>query len=261
MNPVIARLVQRALPAAGGIRPRLGRWYGADAVAPEQSHEEAQQTFGSDAIGGEVIRGMQEAGSPTAANVKGRKRTAGVDPLPSAAAAAMPSIARTAGLASNDGAAPLHAIPSVNLVAEQTAALASGQAAEQAGKAPLIPDDLSWTPEAGQPAFLDEATTSRTGPPLSSKVAPDNEVDMTARPRANLLPPARQIAASWRGTPSPPPAAWPQEEGRPPDVHVSIGRIEILAEQARPPRLAPPPRKSAPLMPLKDYLARRRPVR
>ncbi|HEX8449403.1 MAG TPA: hypothetical protein VF652_07420 [Allosphingosinicella sp.] len=173
--------------------------------------------------------------------------------------------------ASRAPARPEHSIRSLG---EGEALLVTARGPAEAARArPLAP--APFREPASLPPAL--AAGSRQGPPLDrpkppapsastgpAAPAPSASPVSTARPILPEARPAGRAAAEPAGLlprraegPRPAPIGRPGRAPAPPDVHITIGRVEIRAVAAAPPERKPAPSTPAPVERLADYLARR----
>lgn len=241
MNGVLARLVLRALPAPGGVRPRLaGRFDGASAPPPAPDAPQLEADIRTERSADNLER-TQPAATVPDTTIRTARSPAFASPTPHHRSEIM-QVAQSGVMAvSLAGSRPLvtealsGARPMFHEPVNNNALLSPEVDKEPRGDDPILPPQ----PMLGRTLLDENSFTAEDRPaPLLPPVAPAFE------PAAVLATPphfgSRHDAA-------------PQQ----PDIRISIGRIEVRT--ARPERRAPPVRVSRPaLMSLEDYLARGR---
>lgn len=216
MNAVIARLVLRALPAPGGIRPRLANRFEGGPVAPDTER-------------------------------------APVAPL-TATVATAPEVDGSAHSLRHDArAAEVFAPPSGTARTQPTMRSALAQTSESP------PPQMPRTDDVPLEVRALSVPTPRTQPSPAQAETPERhiaEAPATAQ-RPLLLPPTGASAnfamAALPTLPSNPSAR------QPPDVEISIGRIEVRTPRTQ--KIERTPRARPKLMSLEDYLSRGRRTR
>lgn len=240
MGGVLQRLAQRALGAQPRVRPRLaGRYEGGS--EPIESHVEAivppramlsaspdQQTQPSAPRASEA--------TPTERLVPPARALDETVPLD-----ATPPARRQVNRKS--GKVPQVSIPA--LVAS------SNPAMREIGSRDVATVEIDAEPQT--PVNRDLPFPARPKP--ADEPFPDSS---TRAQEGLLLPELREVPGESARTPALP-AFPPPDREPPPDVHISIGRIEVRADRPEPRRPPPPPTRPRPkLMSLEEYLARGR---
>ncbi|MEA3028982.1 MAG: hypothetical protein QOG13_307 [Sphingomonadales bacterium] len=255
MSGVLQRLAMRVLPAPGGVRPRLGsRFEGFAGRAEPDAAEIASQpgipVHRAPAAPGPVPKpraskpSARTAAEPPAAELPpaigaGEPSPAAADPPRARAQAPMP--APLIDVAADDLRNPFPA--AAPLPPASTPAAAARRARRGDPPAKLRQPSPGTLPAA-----------SGDGPRTLPAAPGDGPGPAAARPEALLLPPVP-------APPAPIPAGGhdlrSEPAPAPPDIHVSIGRIEIRADRGeRRPAARAPSRPS--LMSLEDYLGKGR---
>ena len=250
MNGVLARLVLRALPAPGGVRPRLaGRFDGASAPTPapdapqleadvrtERSVDNPERTQPAATVPDTTTR---TARSPAFASPTPHHRSEIMQVAQSGVTAVSLAGPRPLVTEALSGARPMLHEPVNNPMLH-----------EPVNNNALLSPDVGKEPRGDDPILPPQPMPGRT--PLG-----ENSFTAEGRP-APLLPPVAP-AFEPAAVLATPPHLGSRHDAAPqqPDIRISIGRIEVRA--ARPERRPPPGRASRPaLMSLEDYLARGR---
>ena len=242
MNAVIARLVSRALPQPGGVQPRLGSRFGHEASPAEAaSPAHAEPEAGSPA---------QHAG----ARVE-QPRPAAMLPHEAAVVGQSPAAVSSRPSHYSDGQPPGQPSPAPSAVFPSHATGASNDTT------PAVdgPFDAGLPlSEPGEPPREVRAAPELVPRRSRGRPLPAQDLSVATESLAPLLPattvvtvPATSHAAPERS------GSRDDAEPQQPDIHISIGRIEVRAAQPeRRPVPARPPRPQ--LMSLEDYLAKGR---
>ena len=243
MGVVLQRLAQRTLPGTGGVRPRLAERYEA-AVKPIEGIGES--------FGKQVVVAPPSIASPPLSPVTTPRRAPQAAPAPDPRRVAQAPV-EAPGVAAmppdpaderRNGAAPPHLFEAAPI-----------QPASALYALPVATDPArAMAPDSAFP--LSE--------PFADSLTPDQPAAFPARdapiePFGLLLPELRTtIDAAVATSPLPAPRG-PGATAReaPPDVHISIGRIEVRADRPEP-RKPPHPRARLRMMSLEDYLAKGR---
>lgn len=241
MGGVLQRLAQRALPRCGGVRPRIAGRFEAGAEGPGIRAEPLATPAQAVPFAPPAPARMQPVAAqpPTLANPP--------DAAPVFVTPKLPTPPQ-----------PISARPFVPPVMEalqsEARSAPSPEGEVRAGRATEPPgsERLARRPEAA-PASIARATVPDDRPEPSAPA--DARIGL-------LLPELRAMASTF----APISGAEPQmlsgrreESAQPPDVHISIGRIEVRAdrpEPRKPPRAPARPRPR--LMSLEDYLGKGR---
>jgi len=242
MNGVIARLVLRALPQPGGVRPRPASRFDREASPPAPSPGPAEP----------------EAGRRNERSADGPERNRPDATLPDDTAGTARSPATFSDLRHRSDVRPI----------EQSVTAA----VPAPGFPPLVTEALSVRPTLQEPS--NDALTSRDigdgphGDTLLPQPVPGPAAPRPAAPHENrfiaegrhfpLLPPVVPAFEPPATLAGPPPIGSRRDVApQPPDIRISIGQIDLRA--ARPERRPQPVRASPPaLMSLEDYLAKGR---
>lgn len=239
MGGVLQRLAQRALPRSGGVRPRLAGRYEAAAAGPEfqpvplavpalsapfepPAPDRMQRPAGHEP---HVAKSPASAPAPETSPVYVPHRPA--EARPSVEAAVAPGRVRSA--------------PSFpgEVQAERIVDPSEAQPLSARHTSLLAPANYAMEPDARPGSAAPES--ARIGLLLPELRAMASDLATAAEPVAHVLPGRREDGA------------------QPPDVHISIGRIEVRADRPEPrkPQRAPTRPRARP-MSLEDYLAKGR---
>lgn len=264
MNTVIARLVMRALPGPGGIRPRVGsRFEGSG--SPLSGGE---QNLPSSALAPAPV-GMMAEDKPlrhpeTARNWSESTQAPlvhGGFTTPAAGKWTEPPDGEAIterSSASNHGVSTPDRTVSAFDHSESVSAASIAPRQFQRGE--------ELRPDVAQQLLPGRAHLSAAPGILETAANIEHTVALqeadAATLQSGLLLPLQPLAKSQAGYGAAPTMS-DQRENLAPDVFISIGRIEILAEQpkAQTRQSTRPPRQRPKLMSLDDYLAKGRPAR
>ena len=292
MNDFLGRLAQRALAPAPAVRPRLASPFeplaGAAGAAPAEFDPQpaAESPFARPTATdspGAVRLGHDESGPhETAIRLASVTPLAGSKLAPTATANPLPlpaSAERGAGRGEGNDppkrpAAPRPAPPPAgaegesmdHLLAPPPDSTAAGRGPRPSGASPRLPippatagaDRFSPSPTGearpaprradAQPAPLAGDDTSSSGPPMPGAIPPP-AASRIIHPHVRLPGAATLAADAGRATA---PAVKAAAAAAPPDVHITIGRVEIRA--VTPPAAPRATSRPAPRVSLDDYL-------
>ncbi len=239
MNGVIARLVLRALPVPGGVRPRLASRFDPGASVQAVPSDAAQLEAGPEQVGDNAQHTRPHSRSDNA-----------ITTARGPAFTSHPSLRHSADTREAQSGLP---DVSPNLISEASSLTRSEVRAQEESisgyKHVLPPSDIGEEP-GSKASILSQQ-------PIRSLAPPRGERLVAEIPPIPLLPPLAQTCKA--ALPAEPDHLSTHRDiaSEQPDICISIGRIEVRATRSeRPPapvRASPPP-----LMSLEDYLARGR---